>query len=145
MSELSGVQYVHGAPDDEDRYVVTLEDAAVQLVKANASITFFGHTHVQGAFQLQGEFVRALHPLICNCSWQESWDLRLEKGLNYMINPGSIGQPRDGDWRAAFAVFDSEQRTVTFFRVPYELRAAQEKILAAGLPARLATRLAAGR
>jgi predicted phosphodiesterase len=144
MSELSGVQYVHGAPDDEDRYVVTLEDAAVQLVKANASITFFGHTHIQGAFQLQGEFVRVLHPEYATVAKQESWDLRLEKGLNYMINPGSIGQPRDGDWRAAFAVFDSEQRTVTFFRVSYELRAAQEKILAAGLPSRLATRLAAG-
>lgn len=144
MSELSGIQYVHGAPDDEDRYVVTLEDAAVQLVKANASITFFGHTHVQGAFQLQGEFVRALHPEYATVAKQESWDLRLEKGLSYMVNPGSIGQPRDGDWRAAFAVFDSEQRTVTFFRVPYELRAAQEKILAAGLPSRLATRLAAG-
>ena len=144
MSQLSGVQYVHGAPDDEDRYVVTLEDAAMQLVKANASITFFGHTHIQGAFQLQGEFVRVLHPQYATVAKQESWDLRLEKGLNYMINPGSIGQPRDGDWRAAFALFDSEQRTVTFFRVPYELRAAQEKILAAGLPSRLATRLATG-
>jgi diadenosine tetraphosphatase ApaH/serine/threonine PP2A family protein phosphatase len=62
-----------------------------------------------------------------------------------MINPGSIGQPRDGDWRAAFAVFDSDQEIVTFFRVPYEVRLAQEKIIAAHLPARLATRLAAGR
>ena len=145
MSELSGVQYVHGAPDDEDRYVVTLEDAAVQLVKANASITFFGHTHIQGAFQLQGESVRVLHPEYATLSNQERWDLRLEQGLNYMINPGSIGQPRDGDWRAAFAVFDSEQRTVSFFRVPYAVRSAQEKILAASLPVRLATRLAAGR
>lgn len=144
MSGISGVQYVHGAPDDEDRYVLTLEDAAVQLVKANASITFFGHTHIQGAFQLQGEFVRVVHPQYASVARQESWDMRLEKGLNYMINPGSIGQPRDGDWRAAFAVFDSEQCIVTFFRVPYELRAAQEKILAAGLPSRLATRLAAG-
>jgi predicted phosphodiesterase len=144
LSDISSVQYVHGAPDDEDRYVVTLEDAAVQLVKANASITFFGHTHIQGAFRLQGEFVRVLHPEYATVAKEESWDLRLEDGLNYMINPGSIGQPRDGDWRAAFAVFDSEQCIVTFFRVPYELRAAQEKILAAGLPSRLATRLAAG-
>jgi predicted phosphodiesterase len=145
MKEISGVQYVHGAPDDEDRYVVTLEDAAVQLVKANASITFFGHTHIQGAFQLQGESVRVLHPEYASVAKQESWDLRLESGLNYMINPGSIGQPRDGDWRAAFALFDSEQRLVSFFRVPYEVREAQEKIFAAGLPERLATRLAAGR
>ena len=145
MSEISGVQYVHGAPNDEDQYVVTVEDAAVQLVKANASITFFGHTHIQGAFRLRGEFVQAVHPKYISVGNQETWDLRLEEELNYMVNPGSIGQPRDGDWRAAFAVFDAERRTVTFFRVPYDLRAAQDKILAASLPARLATRLAAGR
>ena len=63
----------------------------------------------------------------------------------YLINPGSVGQPRDGDWRAAFAVFDSEAWIVTFYRVPYNLRVAQEKILAANLPQRLATRLATGR
>jgi diadenosine tetraphosphatase ApaH/serine/threonine PP2A family protein phosphatase len=62
-----------------------------------------------------------------------------------MINPGSVGQPRDGDWRAAFAVFDSESSLVTFCRTPYDLRSAQERIIAANLPQRLATRLAAGR
>ena len=143
--ELAGVQYVHGAQDDEDHYVVTPEDAANQLVKAGAGITFFGHTHIQGAFQLQGNVVRAVHPAYETVAKQETWDLSLKEGLNYMINPGSIGQPRDGDWRAAFAVFDSVQRVVTFFRVPYEVRSAQEKIFQAHLPARLATRLAAGR
>jgi predicted phosphodiesterase len=144
LSEISGVQYVHGAPDDEDRYVVTLEDAALQLRQSSANITFFGHTHIQGAFLLRDGLVQAVRPEYATIGKQETWDLRLESGLNYMINPGSIGQPRDGDWRAAFAVFDSEQRIVTFFRVPYQIRAAQQKILAAGLPARLATRLAAG-
>jgi predicted phosphodiesterase len=144
LSEISGVQYVHGAPDDEDRYVVTLEDAALQQRQSSANITFFGHTHIQGAFLLRDGLVEAVRPAHATVGKQETWDLQLESGLNYMINPGSIGQPRDGDWRAAFAVFDSEQRMVTFFRVPYQIRAAQEKILAAGLPARLATRLAAG-
>jgi predicted phosphodiesterase len=144
LSEISGVQYVHGAPDDEDRYVVTLEDAALQLRQSSANITFFGHTHIQGAFLLRDGLVQAVRPEYATVGKQETWDLQLESGLNYMINPGSIGQPRDGDWRAAFAIFDSEQRVVTFFRAPYQLRAAQEKILAAGLPARLATRLAAG-
>jgi predicted phosphodiesterase len=143
--EIAGVQYVHGAPDDEDRYVVTPEDAAGQLIKSGGGITFFGHTHIQGAFQLEGKIVRAVHPAYSTVAKLEAWDLVLKEGLNYMINPGSIGQPRDGDWRAAFGVFDSSQRVVTFFRVPYELRAAQEKIFAANLPARLATRLAAGR
>jgi predicted phosphodiesterase len=145
MTELSGIQYVHGAPDDEDRYVVTPEDAAAQLVGSDAGITFFGHTHIQGAFQLDGKVVRAVHPTYETVAKQETWDLQLEEGLNYMINPGSIGQPRDGDWRAAFAVFESTRRVVTFFRMPYEVRSAQEKIFAAHLPARLATRLAAGR
>jgi predicted phosphodiesterase len=145
MDKLRGVQYVHGAADDEDRYVVTPEDAASELIKSEAGITFFGHTHIQGAFQLQGDVVRAVHPAYETVAKQETWDLPLKEGLNYMINPGSIGQPRDGDWRAAFLVFDSAKRVVTFFRVPYEVRSAQEKIFAAHLPARLATRLAAGR
>jgi predicted phosphodiesterase len=143
--ELAGVQYVHGAPDDEDRYVVTPEDAAAQLLGSSAGVTFFGHTHIQGAFQLNGNFVQAVNPAYETVGKQETWDLPLKEGLNYMINPGSIGQPRDGDWRAAFAVFDSDHRIVTFFRVPYEVRSAQEKIFAAHLPPRLATRLAAGR
>jgi diadenosine tetraphosphatase ApaH/serine/threonine PP2A family protein phosphatase len=62
-----------------------------------------------------------------------------------MINPGSVGQPRDGDWRAASALFDSETQIVHFLRAPYNLKAAQDRIFAANLPARLATRLAAGR
>ncbi len=110
ISSLPGIECVHGAPDDEDRYVVSPEDAAEQLVKAPARITFFGHTHIQGAFQLRGKFVRALHPAYETVAKAESWDLPLEEESNYMINPGSIGQPRDGDWRAAFAVFDSDQR-----------------------------------
>lgn len=145
MKELAGVQYVHGAPDDEDRYVVTPEDASSQLTTFATGITFFGHTHIQGAFHLQGDVVQAVHPTYTTVAKQETWNLAVTEGLNYMINPGSIGQPRDGDWRAAFALFDSEQRVVTFFRVPYDIRAAQGKILSAGLPARLATRLAAGR
>jgi predicted phosphodiesterase len=145
MDEIAGIRYVHGAPDDEDRYVVTPEDAAAELIKPGADITFFGHTHIQGAFQRQGNVVRAVHPAYETVATQETWDLPLKEGLNYMINPGSIGQPRDGDWRAAFAIFDSVQRVVSFFRVPYEVRTAQEKIFAAHLPARLATRLAAGR
>jgi len=145
MDELSGVQYVHGAPDDEDRYVVTPEDAATELARPGAGVIFFGHTHIQGAFELEAGIVRAVQPVYETVAKQETWDFPLKEGLNYMINPGSIGQPRDGDWRAAFAVFDSMQRVVTFFRVPYEVRSAQEKIFAAHLPARLATRLAAGR
>jgi len=75
----------------------------------------------------------------------ETFDLKLKEGVRYLINPGSVGQPRDGDWRAAFALFDSDARLVTFCRAPYNLKRAQDRILAANLPQRLATRLAAGR
>jgi predicted phosphodiesterase len=142
---LAGVQVVHGAADDEDRYVVSLEDALGNLATSNASVTFFGHTHIQGLFSLDAELAENVNPEYPTIGNKDSWEFQLETGTSYLINPGSIGQPRDGDWRAAFAVFDSDQRVVTFWRIPYDLRSAQERILAANLPPRLATRLAAGR
>jgi predicted phosphodiesterase len=146
VEALPGVQFVHGAADDEDRYVVTLEDATQQLANLTHTLTFFGHTHVQGGFLLRNEVtIEDFVPEYESVGKRETWDLTLEMGVRYLINPGSIGQPRDGDWRPAFAVFDSEKQIVTFCREPYDLRTAQEKILAANLPARLATRLAAGR
>jgi diadenosine tetraphosphatase ApaH/serine/threonine PP2A family protein phosphatase len=71
--------------------------------------------------------------------------LHLKTNTRYLINPGSVGQPRDGDWRAAFALYDSEAKVVHFHRTPYNLKAAQDRIFGANLPPRLATRLAAGR
>jgi diadenosine tetraphosphatase ApaH/serine/threonine PP2A family protein phosphatase len=139
------VQFVHGAPDDEDRYVVSIQDALGALATSAVSVTFFGHTHIQGLLSLRAGLAENVHPEYPSVGNKESWEVQLESGATYMINPGSIGQPRDGDWRAAFATFDSEERIVTFHRVPYDLRAAQEKIFAANLPPRLATRLAAGR
>ena len=89
-NELSAVQYVHGAPDNEDRYVVTPQDAAVQLMQTSMDVTFFGHTHIQGAFQLGGKFVRSVRPAYETVAKQEVWDLRLKEGVKYMINPGSL-------------------------------------------------------
>jgi len=145
LTELPSVQFVHGSPEDEDRYVVTIQDALPPLIESDSSLTFFGHTHIQGAFLLRGGFAESMHPEYSSIGQSETSDLQLETGAHYMINPGSVGQPRDGDWRAAFAVFDSETRVVTFCRVPYDVRSAQDRIIAASLPARLATRLAAGR
>jgi len=145
IPELAGIQFVHGAPHDEDQYVVSIQEALQPLIESGASLTFFGHTHIQGTFVLRGGFGETLHPAYSSIGQSETSDFQLETGDNYMINPGSVGQPRDGDWRAAFSVFDSDQRIVTFCRVPYDVRAAQDRILAANLPQRLATRLAAGR
>lgn len=145
LPDVPSVQFVHGAPDDEDRYVVQVQDALPALIGSDVSVTFFGHTHIQGAFLLRNGFAETAHPEYTSIGQSETCDFQLETGVSYMINPGSVGQPRDGDWRSGFARFDTEKRVVTFCRVPYDLRSAQEKIFAANLPARLATRLAAGR
>jgi len=145
IPELPGMQFVHGAPDDEDRYVVSIQDALQTLASSNSQVIFFGHTHIQGIFSLRAGRAENVHPEYPSIAKQETWRFQLETGATYMINPGSIGQPRDGDWRAAFAVYDTEQHAMTFYRVPYDLRSAQERIFAANLPPRLATRLAAGR
>jgi len=145
LEELPGIQFVHGSALDEDEYMVSVRDAIEPLITNPVPITFFGHTHLQGGFTLQGEIGEAYRPGYRTVGQAETSDWPLRKEFRYLINPGSVGQPRDGDWRAAFAVFDSDAGIVSFHRVPYNLRIAQEKILAANLPPRLATRLATGR
>jgi len=125
--------------------MVSARDAIESLITDPVPLTFFGHTHLQGGFVLTGEISEGYRPGYRTVGQPESSDWPLRKDRRYLINPGSVGQPRDGDWRAAFAMFDSEAWIVTFYRVPYNLRVAQEKILAANLPQRLATRLATGR
>ena len=145
FAELPNVQFVHGSPLDEDEYVVNSDEAFASLREAATPITFFGHTHLQGGFYGSGRGDDAFYPEYKTVGKGESWDLILDKEIRYLINPGSVGQPRDGDWRAAFAIFDTEARVVSFRRVPYDLKTAQDKINAANLPPRLASRLAAGR
>ena len=145
IADLPGVQFVHGSPVDEDEYVVTLRDALEPLLTSSAPLTFFGHTHLQGTFCTNNVASDYFRPQYQTVGQSESVEVPLREGMRYMVNPGSVGQPRDGDWRAAFAVFDSDARIITFCRVPYNLKQAQERILSANLPQRLATRLAAGR
>jgi diadenosine tetraphosphatase ApaH/serine/threonine PP2A family protein phosphatase len=71
--------------------------------------------------------------------------VQIEDGLKYFINVGSVGQPRDGDWRAAYVLYDLESHQVTFRRVEYDIATTQKKILDAGLPEMLAHRIAEGR
>ena len=145
LHELSEVQFVHGSPNDEDEYIVSLGDALAPLIALTAPVTFFGHTHLQGGFFANGSGADGFRPEYRTIGQAESVSLQLKRGARYLINPGSVGQPRDGDWRAAFALFDSEASVVHFQRAPYNLKAAQDRIFAAKLPSRLATRLAAGR
>ena len=141
----SDVQFVHGSPIDEDEYLVTIHDALEPLAVHPVPITFFGHTHLQGAFSFNTTVGDTYRPPYRTVAKTEAAEFPLRKGVRYLINPGSVGQPRDGDWRAAFATFDTESRIVTFRRTPYNLKNSQDRILAANLPQRLATRLAAGR
>ena len=145
LAELPGLQFVHGSALDEDEYLVNVRDAVEPLVTDSVPLTFFGHTHLQGGFVLQGDVSESYRPVYRTVGQPESSDWPLRPNRHYLINPGSVGQPRDGDWRAAFATFDSGTSIVSFHRVPYNLRVAQEKINAANLPSRLAARLATGR
>jgi len=145
LERVPTAQLVHGSPGDEDMYVVSIGDALVPLITVDTPITFFGHTHLQGGFFANGSSVDGFRPEYRTVGQAESVALQLKSGTRYMINPGSVGQPRDGDWRAAFAVFDTDSQIVHFHRTPYNLKAAQDRIFSANLPARLATRLAAGR
>ena len=145
LPEVENVQFVHGSPLDEDEYLINVQDALEPLMLSSVSLTFFGHTHIQGIFSMNGAVCNMLHPSYRTIGQAEAAEFPLKENGRYLVNPGSVGQPRDGDWRAAFAMFDSEARVVTFFRTPYNLKAAQDRILEANLPQRLATRLAAGR
>jgi len=131
---------VHGAPDDEDRYIVHEHEAEAGLRHASEQLTFFGHTHMQGGFvgePYRRSFeVTRLHTLPNR--------ITIVPDRRYLLNPGAVGQPRDGDARAAYCIYDSALRVVEFCRVDYDIRTVQEKILAAGLPEELAFRLASG-
>jgi diadenosine tetraphosphatase ApaH/serine/threonine PP2A family protein phosphatase len=144
-AEIEGVEFVHGSPLDEDEYLIGIDDAAEAANVSVTPITFFGHSHIQGGFVLKNGNPSQLR--LANDYGDEPCRavFPLEPDTCYFINPGSVGQPRDGDWRAAFATYDDERHEVTFFRVPYDVKAAQQKIQEAGLPERLWTRLAQGR
>lgn len=142
---------VHGSPRDEDEYLLYPRDAFAILSKAEAGVTFFGHTHLQGGYWLgngnanAGDDKGIIDPHYAAPTGSRTFRLTLNETSRYLVNPGSVGQPRDGDSRAAFASFDTEDGFVTFHRVPYDIQATQKKILAAGLPERLAYRLEEGR
>jgi predicted phosphodiesterase len=134
---------VHGSLYDEDEYVFSPALALDGLVNAPSPVTFFGHTHLQGGFALRGEMVEALHfrPVGGN----PFSTLAVESDTTYLLNPGSIGQARDGDARAAFAIADIENQSVEFWRVPYDIEDVQKRMARAGLPEPLILRLSFGR
>lgn len=136
----------HGSPLHEDQYLLNTREAWLPLQQAAVPCTFFGHTHVQGGFALQNSKATVIQPLHTRRTHHGSrWTLHLEAQHRYLLNPGSVGQPRDGDPRAAYAILDDAASTVTFHREPYDVDLASGRILLAGLPERLARRLHTGR
>ncbi|HEV2855812.1 MAG TPA: metallophosphoesterase family protein [Thermoanaerobaculia bacterium] len=128
----------HGSPLDEDTYVFSDVDAWEIFSRFNMPVTFFGHTHIPSLFWLEGRTlgVRALRG--------DSGRIKLDPEGRYLINPGSIGQPRDRDPRASYMTFDSDRGIVHWYRIPYPIAEAQRRIHRAGLPHTLADRLAVG-
>ncbi len=135
----------HGSPLHEDHYIVTMRDAWLPLQRMGAEITFFGHTHVQGGFSQRAEDWEEEQPVYHQPGAPEQFTISVAVGSRHLVNPGSVGQPRDIDWRAAFAIYDEDAEKVTFYRVPYDVEAAQKAIRNAQLPERLAARLTQGR
>jgi diadenosine tetraphosphatase ApaH/serine/threonine PP2A family protein phosphatase len=133
------VEICHGAPFDEDHYIFDAEDARRALDTASRTLCLFGHTHLPVVFRRDPSVFDGFVP--------DSGDaaVPIAAGIHYLINVGSVGQPRDGDPRAAFGIYDSEALSVEVRRVIYPVAAAQRRILAAGLPSSLANRLAVGR
>jgi predicted phosphodiesterase len=139
--ELPDMTLVHGSILDEDEYVVAPREAAQVFPYLDGHVTFFGHTHLQGGFAMSGSALQIIRPKPDQCPQY----LDVQETEKYLLNPGSVGQPRDGDSRVGFLIYDSEQARVVYYRLEYDLNKAQQKIIDAGLPEHLAARLSVGR
>ncbi|HET7340600.1 MAG TPA: metallophosphoesterase family protein [Methylomirabilota bacterium] len=137
VREVADATLVHASPaqPEEWDYLVTAEDGFAVFGHFATRWCFVGHSHVPGAWSL-GSSGPEHHP--------GATEVTLERGRRYIVNVGSVGQPRDRDPRAAYALWDVDAGRVAIRRVAYEVAAARGKILAAGLPRFLADRLAVG-
>jgi len=129
----------HGTPLDEDAYIFGELEALNVFRHTDFPVCFFGHSHFPVIFALSPDSITTILTVA------PSFRFKLRPGVRYLINPGSIGQPRDGNPLASFAFYNSDSKVVTIHRVPYRVEQAQTKILEAGLPRPLADRLALGR
>lgn len=139
---LNGIEILHGSPCDEDDYLVGPDHALEAFPYLESRLAFFGHSHLQGGYIWNRERVETIPPVSLHASHDR---LRIESSCGYLINPGSVGQPRDGDPRAAYAVYDSDKAVLHYYRVKYDVETAGRKIRDAGLPPALAERLSAGK
>jgi predicted phosphodiesterase len=138
---VDSFQIAHGSPLDEDEYLFGAAEVAQTFAYLERDLTFFGHTHVQGGFVLTRGRLCVLRGSALD---EEPAGLDLNPDDAYLINPGAIGQPRDGDPRAAYVLYEPARRCVVYCREEYDIGSVQAKIRRAGLPDVLAERLAVG-
>ncbi len=138
IMEHRDMLFVHSTPSFPDawNYILSMNDAIREFGFFESQLCFVGHSHQPVSFS-----INTAHEI--GSSIDESFGCVNNK--RYIINAGSVGQPRDGDPRASYVIYDTEKRQITFRRVPYDITVCQEKILSAGLPPFLAQRLEVGR
>jgi diadenosine tetraphosphatase ApaH/serine/threonine PP2A family protein phosphatase len=127
---------VHGSPNDPDEYITRHRqavDSIATLKKMKLKICFFGHTHIPGILDENGMNY-----------YTPGMPFSLSSKQFYLVNPGSIGQPRDGDHRGSFCEWDADSNTVVFHRFEYDIATAASKIENRGLPPELGQRLFSG-
>jgi diadenosine tetraphosphatase ApaH/serine/threonine PP2A family protein phosphatase len=132
----------HGSSIDEDAYIFSAYDAQLAFTGLHHHVIFFGHTHVPSLFVLKEH--NGTQTLKVRLVTGRRLVLDLEPESRYLINPGSVGQPRDRDPRAAYAILDTDQRRIYFYRVSYRASVARRRILNSGLPPVLGDRLLYG-
>ena len=141
-TQVESFQVFHGSPLDEDEYMIGPSDAAQFFSYLTSSVAFFGHTHLQGGFIWNQSRIETIEK---PGGRQTEEAMEIDPDCAYLINPGSVGQPRDADARAAYVIYAPDTRQVTYYRYPYDIEKAQDKILQVGLPPLLAERLSVGR
>jgi diadenosine tetraphosphatase ApaH/serine/threonine PP2A family protein phosphatase len=134
------LEICHGTPFDEDAYVFDDLDALRAIHSSRRPVCLFGHTHVQVGYSLEADQFS-----LTTADDRRPLNVVFQNGARHLVNPGSVGQPRDGDARAGYAMVDTDKREIEIYRLEYPVERAQAKIIDAGLPEILAQRLAVGR
>ena len=129
----------HGSPADEDYYIFKVYDAKRVMDRSEQWITFYGHTHYPIVFYQKGDDIRFVRIGITGSRFH------LDRDRKYLINPGSVGQPRDGNPLSSYAILDTEEDILEIKRIEYDIESTQKAIRAAGLPRSNADRLELGR
>lgn len=142
-AEWRGITFAHASPMTPAEWprLSSLPDARQAFGSFTGFICFCGHTHRATVFREQAGRISAI-PVACHA--KGDFSLQLEQDCRYLINPGSVGQPRDLDPRASYALYDDEEQLLTLRRVPYDIAAAAGKISRTGLPASFAEALKRG-